>query len=60
MEALAQKLGIERIALYKRMHDARLRLKRRLMLEGLDPADVLAVFETGNSEPGQVVKKGDA
>jgi hypothetical protein len=42
------------------MHDARLRLKRRLMLEGLDPADVLAVFEAGNSEPGQVVKKGDA
>ena len=60
MEALAQKLGIERNALYKRMHDARLRLKRRLMLEGLDPADVLAVFEAGNSEPGQVVKKGDA
>ena len=60
MEALAQKLGIKRNALYKRMHDARLRLKRRLMLEGLDPDDVLAAFEESNNEPGHIVKKGDA
>jgi len=45
LEALAQKMGVERNALYKLMHDARLRLKRRLLRDGLTPADVLAVFE---------------
>jgi DNA-directed RNA polymerase specialized sigma24 family protein len=31
-------------AVYKLLHDARLRLKRRLEEEGLTPADVIAVF----------------
>jgi RNA polymerase sigma-70 factor (ECF subfamily) len=45
MEEAARRMGIERNALYKLMHDARLRLKRRLLRDGLTPADVLAVFE---------------
>jgi RNA polymerase sigma-70 factor (ECF subfamily) len=45
LEALAQKLGMQRNALYKMMHDARLKLKRRLAREGLSPADILQAFE---------------
>ena len=45
MEEVARRMGLERNALYKLMHDARLRLKRRLLRNGLSPADVLAVFE---------------
>jgi RNA polymerase sigma-70 factor (ECF subfamily) len=45
MEEVARRMGMERNALYKLMHDARLRLKRRLLRDGLTPADVLAVFE---------------
>jgi len=45
MEEVARRMGMERNALYKLMHDARLRLSRRLLREGLTPSDVLAVFE---------------
>jgi RNA polymerase sigma-70 factor (ECF subfamily) len=45
LEALAQKMGVERNALYKLMHDARLKLKRRLAREGLSPADLLQTYE---------------
>jgi len=45
LEALAQKMGMQRNALYKLMHDARLKLKRRLAREGLSPADILQAFE---------------
>ncbi len=45
MEEVARHMHMERNALYKLMHDARLRLKRRLLREGLTPADVLVVFE---------------
>jgi RNA polymerase sigma-70 factor (ECF subfamily) len=45
LEALAQKMGVERNALYKLMHDARLKLKRRLVREGLSPADLLQTYE---------------
>jgi len=45
LEALAQKMGVERNALYKLMHDARVKLKRRLAREGLSPADLLQTFE---------------
>jgi RNA polymerase sigma-70 factor (ECF subfamily) len=41
----ARRMGMERNALYKLMHDARLRLKRRMAREGLTPHDVLAVFD---------------
>ena len=56
MEALAQKLGVERNALYKMMHDARLKLKRRLAREGLELGDVMATFESSNTSGGRVVK----
>ena len=45
LEEVAQRMDMNRNALYKLMHDARLRLKRRLTEEGLTPEDVLASFE---------------
>jgi len=57
MEALAQKMGMERNALYKMMHDARLKLKRRLAREGLELGEVMATFEAGNSWGGRVVRE---
>lgn len=47
LEEVARRMGMERNALYKLLHDARLRLKRRMAREGLTPEDVLAVFEPG-------------
>jgi RNA polymerase sigma-70 factor (ECF subfamily) len=46
LEEVARRMGTNRNALYKLMHDARLRIKRRLAQEGLTPEDILAVFET--------------
>lgn len=45
LEEVARRMGTNRNALYKLMHDTRLRLKRRLAQEGLSPGEVLAVFE---------------
>jgi len=45
LEEVARRMGTNRNALYKLMHDTRLRLKHRLAQEGLTPEDVLAVFE---------------
>jgi RNA polymerase sigma-70 factor (ECF subfamily) len=45
LEEVARRMGTNRNALYKLMHDTRLRLKRKLAQEGLSPEDVLAVFE---------------
>ena len=47
MEEAAKKLKTNRNALYKLLHDARLRLKRRLSLEGLSAQEVLTAFEEG-------------
>ncbi len=44
-EEVARRMGTNRNALYKMMHDTRLRLKQRLSQEGLSVDDVLAVFE---------------
>jgi len=44
MDEIAIRMGTNRNALYKTMHDARLRLKRRLKREGFDPEDLLDVF----------------
>jgi RNA polymerase sigma-70 factor, ECF subfamily len=46
LEEVARRMGTNRNALYKLLHDTRLRLKRRLAQEGLTPEDVLAVFES--------------
>ncbi len=45
LEEAARRLGMNRNALYKLMHDARMRLKKRLEKEGLTPQDVMSVFE---------------
>jgi RNA polymerase sigma-70 factor (ECF subfamily) len=45
MEEAARQLDTNRNALYKLLHDARLRLKQRLQTEGLDAQEVLAAFE---------------
>lgn len=44
MEETARRLGMERNALYKLLHDGRLRLKRRMAREGMDPEEILAMF----------------
>jgi RNA polymerase sigma-70 factor (ECF subfamily) len=45
LEEAARRMGMKRNALYKLLHDARLRLKRRLAREGLSAAELLTVFE---------------
>ena len=45
LEEIARRLDTERNALYKLLHDARLKLRRRLEREGLSPGEVLALFE---------------
>lgn len=45
LEEAARRLGTNRNALYKMLHDARLQLKKRLEKEGLTPGEVLSVFE---------------
>ncbi len=47
MEETAKKLNTNRNALYKLLHDARLRLKKRLQIEGFDIQEILSVFEQG-------------
>ena len=47
IERVAQQMGMERNALYKLLHDARLRLKKRMEREGLTPDEVLAAFGPG-------------
>jgi RNA polymerase sigma-70 factor, ECF subfamily len=44
MEVVAQRMGTNRNALYKLLHDARLRLKHRLEREGLPPKELLEMF----------------
>ncbi|MFZ5916377.1 MAG: RNA polymerase sigma factor [Chloroflexota bacterium] len=43
---VARRMGSNRNALYKLLHDARQRLKQRMEAEGLSPQDVLAAFES--------------
>jgi RNA polymerase sigma-70 factor (ECF subfamily) len=45
LEDAARRMNTNRNALYKLLHDARLRLKRRLANEGLTAQEVLAAFE---------------
>lgn len=45
MEEVAERLGLDRNALYKLLHDARKRLKARLLAEHLTAGDILAAFE---------------
>lgn len=45
MEEVARRMGTERNALYKLLHDARLKLKKYLEKHGLSPLEILAMFE---------------
>ena len=45
LEEAARRMKTNRNALYKLLHDARLRLKRRLLAEGLSAQEILAAFE---------------
>lgn len=45
LEQAAEQLGTNRNALYKLIHDARVRLKKKLTEKGMTSEDVLAVFE---------------
>ncbi len=44
-EEVARRMNTNRNALYKLIHDARQRLRDRIMAEGLSPEDFLAAFE---------------
>jgi RNA polymerase sigma-70 factor (ECF subfamily) len=44
LQEVARRMGTNRNAMYKLMHDARQRLKKRMEAEGLSPQDVLAAF----------------
>jgi len=44
---VAKRMGTNQNALYKLLHDARRKLKRRMKAAGLSPQEVLAVFEEG-------------
>ena len=46
LEEVARRMGTNRNALYKLLHDARQRLKRQLLAEGLSPEEILAAFES--------------
>ncbi len=45
MQEVAERMGTNRNALYKLLHDARQRLQRRMMSEGLTPQELLSMFE---------------
>jgi len=45
LEEIARRMGTNRNALYKLLHDARLRMQKRLVEEGLSPQDLLAIFD---------------
>lgn len=47
LEEVARRMGTNRNALYKLLHDARLRLKSRMEREGLKPEEILSAFESG-------------
>jgi RNA polymerase sigma-70 factor (ECF subfamily) len=44
LEEVARRMDTNRNALYKLLHDARQRLKKRMMAEGLSPQEMLAAF----------------
>ena len=45
IEEVARRMNMKRNALYKLLHDARLRLKKSLVKEGFTTEEILAVFE---------------
>jgi RNA polymerase sigma-70 factor (ECF subfamily) len=47
-EEVARRMGTNRNALYKLMHDARQRLKTRMLAEGISAEEVLSAFESAS------------
>lgn len=47
LEEVARRMDSNRNAMYKLLHDARKKLKKRLEADGISPEDLLAVFDTG-------------
>jgi len=45
LEEIALQMGTNRNALYKLLHDARMRMQKRLLEEGFSPQDLLATFD---------------
>ena len=45
LEEVAQRMGSNRNAVYKLLHDARKKLKQRMVAENLSPQDVLGAFD---------------
>jgi RNA polymerase sigma-70 factor (ECF subfamily) len=45
LQEVADRLGTNRNALYKLLHDARRRLQKRLVMEGMTPQELLAMFD---------------
>ena len=45
MQEVADRMNTNRNAIYKLMHDARRRLKKRMMTEGMSPEEMMAAFE---------------
>ena len=45
LEEIALQMGTNRNALYKLLHDARMRMQKRLLAEGFSPQDLLATFD---------------
>jgi len=45
LQEIAERMNTNRNALYKLLHDARRRLQRRMLDEGLSPQDMLSAFE---------------
>lgn len=49
LQEAARRMGANRNAMYKLLHDARRRLQRRLQREGLTAAEILAMFDEGQT-----------
>lgn len=47
LQEVAERMGTNRNAMYKLLHDARQRLQKRMLREGLSPDDLLAMFGAG-------------
>jgi len=45
LEEVARRMGTNRNALYKLLHDARLKIKNRLELQGVLPSEILEIFD---------------
>ncbi len=46
LEEVARRMGTNRNALYKLLYDARQRLKKRLLAEGISPQEILHAFDS--------------